>query len=443
MERQPLAEWVRDRDDPKIANTKPEALDDLTILDLSYNSYAGCYCSSLLSELGAQVIRVEPPEGDFLRSCTPYGMLHKNEGLVYLSEGRNKFHVTLNLKEEKGREMLKSLVAQADILLETYNPGVMDDLGLGYEELKEINPRLIFASISPWGQFGPKSKSKMPDYENIAQARGSIQYATGEMLPEGKTYDECPWAVPTKAGPWISWASAGTFMAVGILTALYYRDRTGEGQALDVATAEAYANFDDWGVLIYQEHGYIVDRFGSLDQGGWIYCFAPTKDGAVFIGGLRLEMWQAFVDMVGKWDEWGAADFKATGDFMVKEAQLHWAPLVFAETRKYTNDELIEMSIRYGKEGRLAPITPVIAPVCNPMEAMTDANWLDRGLFTPVDDPVYGEVVVVQSQYKLTETPPRIKWVSRPVGYDNDFIYLKYLGLGPTRLKKLEEGGIV
>ena len=128
---------------------------------------------------------------------------------------------------------------------------------------------------------------------------------------------------------------------------------------------------------------------------------------------------------------------------MAKDAQLKWAPLVFAETRKYTNDELIAMSIKYGKEGRLAPITPVIAPVCNPMEAMTDANWLDRGLFTPIDDPVYGEVVVVQSQYKMTETPPRVKWVSRPLGYDNDFVYLKYLGLGPTRLEKLQKAGIV
>jgi crotonobetainyl-CoA:carnitine CoA-transferase CaiB-like acyl-CoA transferase len=443
MERQPLAAWIRERDDPKIANTKPEALDDLTVLDLSYNNYGGCYCSSLLSELGAQVIRVEPPEGDFLRTCTPDGLLYKKEGLIYLSEGRNKFHVTLNLKEPEGREMLKSLAAQADVLLETYHPGVMDDWGVGYEQLKEINPRLIFASISPWGQFGPRSGDKMPDHENIAQARGSIQYATGEMLPEGKTYDECPWAVPTKAGPWISWASAGTFMAVGILAALYHRDRTGEGQALDVATAEAYANFDDWGVLIYQEHGYIVSRFGSLDQGGWLYCFAPTQNGAVFLGGLRLEQWQAFADMIGKWDEWGAADFKAIGDFMSEEAQLKWSPLLFAETRKYTNDELVNMSLRYGKEGRLAPITPVVVPVCSPMEAMKDANWLDRGLFTPVDDPVYGPITVAQAQYKMTETPPRVKWVCRPLGYDNDFIYLKYLGLGPTRLKKLKEAGIV
>ena len=201
MERQPLAEWVRERDDPKIAHTKPEALDDITILDLSYNSYAGCYCTSLLSELGAEVVRIEPPEGDFLRTCTPDGLLYKKEGLTYLSEGRNKFHVTLNLKDRKGQGDAQGLAAQADVLVETYNPGVMDEWGIGYEQLKEINPRLIFASISPWGQFGPKSHSTMPDYENITQARASIQYATGEMLPEGKTYDEYPGRFPPRAAP--------------------------------------------------------------------------------------------------------------------------------------------------------------------------------------------------------------------------------------------------
>ena len=150
----------------------------------------------------------------------------------------------------------------------------------------------------------------MPDYDNIIQARSANQYDTGEILPEGMTYDECPWAVPTKAGPWIGSAQAGTFMAVGILAALHRREMTGEGQALDVASAEAYASLEDWAAVWYQGAGVVNERYGSLNTGGWLYCFAPTKDGAVFLGGLRLEMWQAFADMVGKWDEWGAASWK-------------------------------------------------------------------------------------------------------------------------------------
>jgi crotonobetainyl-CoA:carnitine CoA-transferase CaiB-like acyl-CoA transferase len=436
-------DWIREKDDPRIAHTKPEALDDITVLDLSYKSFAGCYCSSMLAEFGAKVLRIEPPEGDFIRSCTPYGMLHQGEGLNYLTEGRNKFHITLNLREPEGREILKVLVGHADVLIETYSPGVMDDWGIGYEQLKEINPKLIFASITGYGQFGPMSRSRMPDYDNVAQARSGIQSATGEVMPEDKSYDECPWAVPTKAGPWIGWCQSGTFMAVGILAALHWRGITGEGQALDVATVEAYARFDDYAALWYQESGIINERFGSLDVAGWLYCFAPTKDGAVFLGGLRLEMWRAFADILGKWDEWGAANWTTLQVFMQKEEQLKWAPLVFAETRKYTNEELVGMSVEYAKKGRLAPITTVVAPVCSPEETMKDANWLDRGIFTPVKDPVYGELVVAQAQHKMTETPIRTKWVCRPVGYDNEHIYLKYMGFEPSKIKKFKKAGII
>ena len=235
IEDQAWVDWIKGKDNPREAGAKPEALDDITVLDLSYNSYGGNYCSSLLAEFGAEILRVEPPEGDFIRQCTPYGILYKGEGLNYLSEGRNKLHITLNLEKPEGREMLKSLVAQVDVLIETYKPGVMDNWGIGYEVLKEINPRLIFASITAHGQFGSMGYNRVSDYDNIIQARSANQYDSGEMLPEDMTYDEYPWAIPTKAGPWIGSAQSGTFMAVGILAALHWSEITGEGQALDVA----------------------------------------------------------------------------------------------------------------------------------------------------------------------------------------------------------------
>lgn len=154
-------------------------------------------------------------------------------------------------------------------------------------------------------------------------------------------------------------------------------------------------------------------------------------------------MWQAFADMMGKWEEWGAAGWTGLTDFIKKEEQLKWAPRVFAETSRYTNEELVNMSIEYARKGRLAPITPVVAPVCSPEEAMRDANWRERGIFTPVKDPVYGELIVAQAQHKMTETPIRTKWVCRPAGYDNEAGYLKYLGFGPERLRELKEAGII
>ena len=440
------AEWadhVRSLDDPAKNFEKPEALDDLVVLDLSSRSMAGCFCSSLLAELGAETIRIEAPGGDLVRTYSPNGMMHQGTGLAYLQEGRNKYHVTLNLETKDGQEILKFLAGQADVLIETYPAGTMDAWGIGYEELAKLNPRLIYTSISGYGQFGPESARKQYDYDNVSQARSGIQYGTGEILPEGKSYDEMPYAVPTKAGPWIAWAAAGTFGAMGILSAMYYRGLTGEGQAIDIATPEAYERLHDYALHWYADQGILNERFGNLDTALWLYGFYPTKDGGVFLGGLRLEMWKAFVDIIGKYDEWGAEQWTTLAPFMKKDWQLKYQAMINPETEKYTSQELTMKSVEYAKSGRLAPITPVVAEIVSPDKAMRDEVWRDRGVFMPVQDPVYGSVVCAQAQWKATETPPRTKWVCRPVGYDNGYIYLKYLGFGPVKLKELEGKGII
>jgi crotonobetainyl-CoA:carnitine CoA-transferase CaiB-like acyl-CoA transferase len=440
------AEWadhVRSLDDPAKNFEKPEALDDLVVLDLSSRSMAGCFCSSLLAELGAETIRIEAPGGDLVRTYSPNGMMHQGTGLAYLQEGRNKYHVTLNLETKDGQEILKFLAGQADILIETYPAGTMDAWGIGYEELTKLNPRLIYTSISGYGQFGPESARKQYDYDNVSQARSGIQYGTGEILPEGKTYDEMSYAVPTKAGPWIAWAAAGTFGAMGILSAVYYRGLTGEGQAIDIATPEAYERLHDYALHWYADQGILNERFGNLDTALWLYGFYPTKDGGVFLGGLRLEMWKAFVDIIGKYDEWGAEQWTTLAPFMKKDWQLKYQAMINPETEKYTSQELTMKSVEYAKSGRLAPITPVVAEIVSPDKAMRDEVWRDRGVFMPVQDPVYGSVVCAQAQWKATETPPRTKWVCRPVGYDNGYIYMKYLGFGPVKLKELEGKDII
>lgn len=437
------ADHIRSLDDPARNFEKPEALDDLVVIDLSSRSMAGCYCSSLLAELGAETIRIEPPGGDLVRTYSPDGIMVKDTGLAYLQEGRNKYHVTLNLETEEGRDMLKAFAGHADILIETYPAGKMEAWGLGYEELAKINPRLILCSITAHGQFGPESGRGQYDYDNVAQARSAIQYATGEVLPEGKTMEEVPYAVSTKAGPWIAWSTSGTFAALSILAAVHYREMTGEGQAIDVSTPEAYERLNDYALHWYADQGVCNERFGSLDTCLWLYGFYPTKDGGVFLGGLRLEMWKAFVDIIGKYDEWKAEEWTTLAPFMKKDWQLKYQSMIDPETAKYTSHELTMKSIEYARSGRLAPITPVVAEIVSPWAAMHDENWQDRGIFTPVQDPVYGSIVCAQAQWKATETPPRTKWACRPVGFDNGYVYLNYFGFGPEKLKELEGKGII
>ena len=437
------ADHIRSLDDPVKNFEKPEALDDLVVLDLSSRSMAGCFCSSLLAELGAETIRIETPGGDLVRTYSPDGIMHRGTGLAYLQEGRNKFHVTLDLTKEEGRDILKCLVGAADVLIETYPAGVMDEWGIGYDELAKINPRLIYTALSAYGGFGLESGRRQYDYDNVSQARSGIQYGTGEILPEGKTYEEMPYACPTKAGPWIAWAASGCFGAMGILSALYYRGVTGEGQAIDIATPEAYERLHDYALHWYADQGILNERFGNLDTALWLYGFYPTKDGGVFLGGLRLEMWKAFVDIIGKYDEWGAEQWTTLAPFMKKDWQLKYQAMINPETEKYTSEELTMKSVEYANSGRLAPITPVVAEIVSPEKAMRDEVWRDRGVFTPVQDPVYGSIVCAQAQWNATGTPPRTKWVCRPVGYDNGFIYLKYLGYGPAKLRELTERGII
>ncbi|HBD09052.1 MAG TPA: carnitine dehydratase, partial [Syntrophobacteraceae bacterium] len=146
--------WAKANTDPEKAYEKPEALAGTVVLDLSYGSFAGLFASSLLAEMGARVIRIEPPAGDIARKMTPFGESVNGTGLPYLVEGRNKEHITLDLHHDDGRKIFKDLVRKADVLLETFAPGAMDDMGIGWNDLEEINPMLVYTAIHSCGQTG-------------------------------------------------------------------------------------------------------------------------------------------------------------------------------------------------------------------------------------------------------------------------------------------------
>ena len=195
------------------------ALSDIKVLDLT-RVLAGPYATMILADLGAEIIKIEQPgKGDDSRAYGP----HKNgESAYFMSLNRNKESITLNMKTPEGKDIIKELVRKVDVLVENFRPGTMERFGLGYDVLKELNPRLIYAASTGYGQTGPYSQR--PAYDAVVQAMGGIMSITGQE--DGK---------PTRVGTSIGDIAAGLFTAIGILAALHERERSGLGQMVDVA----------------------------------------------------------------------------------------------------------------------------------------------------------------------------------------------------------------
>lgn len=433
--------WIRERNDPRRSQGKPEALESLVVLDVSTASMAGVFCSSLLAEFGAEVIRVEPPGGDIVRSFTPFGTMHHGTGLGYLVEARNKLHVTLNLGNEMGRELLRKLARRADILVETFRPGEADAMGVGYRQLLALNPRLIYAAITTYGQWGPdaqRQKAKQ-DRDVADQALSGILHITGESA-SGST--PSPHEVPTKAGAWLGWYAGGAWAAFGVLAALRWRAASGRGQMVDVSGAEAIMRWMEDMVAYYQRAGVDRQRVGLLDTSVFPYTFVPTRDGYAMIAGFSDVNFTALTTIMGKEHLRTDPRFKTFLDRANPTRRQELYEEVCEWSRRHTSQEILTKVNEYvlGKKG---PGIVATGRVNRSQDTLAEENWWIRGAFEKVEDPVYGELVIQSPASRMTETPPRVKWVCRTPGADNGYVYLKYLGLGKSRLEELAARAVV
>ena len=435
--------WIQEREDPRSSAGKPEALDDLVVLDVSTGSMSGVFCTSLLAEFGAEVIRVEPPGGDVMRIFTPFGIKHRDTGLGYLVEGRNKLHVTLDLQHETGRAILSSLARRADVLVETFRPGEADGLGIGYRQLSALNPQLIYAAISTYGQWGPEASRQKAkrDREVADQALSGLVQMTGEPASESESNPR-PYEVPTKAGPWMGWYAGGVWTAFGVLAALRWRKVSGRGQMVDVSGAEAIMRWVEDMVTYYQKAGVDRQRVGLLDTSVFPYTFVPTTDGYAMIAGFSDVNFTGLTNIMGKEHLREDPRFKSFLDRGRPENRQALYAEVAEWSKSHSAQEILDLVQDYvmNKKG---PGTVATGKVNQPEEVLAEQNWWIRGAIEKVEDPVYGEVVVQGPAVKATETPPRVKWVCRPPGADNGYVYLKYLGLGRSRLKELAAAGVI
>lgn len=392
-------------------------LDGVLVLDLT-RVLAGPYSSMMLADMGAEVIKLEIPNGgDDTRSMGPFV---NGESAYYMNLNRNKKGLTLNLKSAEGKEIFFELVKKADIVLENYRPGTMEKLGLGYEKLKEVNPGIIYGSVSGFGHTGPLSK--LAGYDIIGQAYGGLMSTTG--WPGGK---------PTRTGTAMADVLAGLGMTVGVLAALHKKQVSGEGEKVDVALVDSVVSSLEIINMIYLCTGRIPDKIGNRYESSYPYDMFEAKDTYVIIGAGNDKLYKLLAELMERPDIVDDERFNTLEKRGIYHNELR--EIVEEWTSKYNASEIIKMLMEKG-----IPTSPVntIAQVVED-EQVAGA----REMFVEVEHPIAGKMKITNSHIKLTEHPAKIKSVSPTLGEHNVEVYKKLLGISQEEVEALKEKGVI
>jgi CoA:oxalate CoA-transferase len=394
-----------------------KALDGVRVLDFT-QYLSGPHCTSVLSELGAEIIKIEiPGKGEPERQAMP--MTPKRESYQFLSYNRGKKSITLNLKSPKGVEIAKKLAAKVDVLVENFAPGGMERLGLSYEEVRKINPRIIYASISGFGQTGPRRNDV--SYDVVAQAMGGLMSVTGH--PDGE---------PLKAGISLGDYMGGYNGVIAILAALYYRMATGEGQAIDISMQDGI-----WAMVFPDRANYFDTRIVPKRFGNKLSSSAPfgaynAKDGHVVICTITDPQWQKVLQAMGRDDLIGEQRY-ATRENRTKNME-EVDGLVQIWCKDKTVDEVFAILKKFG-----VPCSPL--PTFD--QVANDPHLLSREMIVEVDQPVSGKVKLSGSVYKMSKTPGDRKKIIPAVGEHNQEVYSGLLEISAQEMQKLKEDGVI
>ena len=430
--------WARGNTDPDEAGWKAEALRDVLVLDLSTGSFAGLFAGSLFSEMGARVIKIEPPDGDIARKMTPFGEFIRETGLPYLVEGRNKEHVTLDITTAAGKDLLLRLVRKADVLIETFPPSEMDKMGLDYGSLKAVNPRLIVVAMNSYGQKGELSetarKAGWKCYDIIAQALSGFVSTTG--IPESMTDFPEHTRVPTRMGNWMGWYAGGAYAALAVMAALYFREMTGIGQFIDISPADALMCLNNYALHFYHLTGKVIERPANIEPAAHPYCYVRCKDGMIFLAGYADPNWKALCTIIDRMDLVESYHTVKDRTDPIKAVEIIREIEKF--TLEHTREELVAMWLAYKGPG-----VTVAGEILKPDETIKLDHWYERRSLVKVREEPWGELLLQGAPVKMTETPPRLKWACREVGADNEFVYLDLLGISGPRLNDLRSQGVI
>ena len=392
-------------------------LEKLKVLDLT-QVMAGPFCCQLLADMGADVTKVEPPgTGDQARQAMGF-KLKGEDTAAFLAVNRNKKSVTLNLKEDKAREIFYRLAREADVLVENFRPGVTKKLGIDYETLKEINPRLIYASISGFGQTGPHAMRA--GYDLIAQGMSGVMSVTGE-----------PGGPPAKCGIPIGDLSAGLFCAFGILTAYVAREETDQGQYIDTSLFEGALALSIWETAELWATGRIPQPFGSAHRLTAPYQALKTRDGYLNVGANNQRLWARFCKAMGREGLIDDERFATNPDRMENRAEL-------VEELEKT---LVEKDTEEWERIFLEAGFPV-GPIYNYKEVFEDPHTRAREMMVEMKHPVEGAVPGLGIPVKLSETPGTIRRAAPLLGEHNEET-LAQLGYSDKEIADLRERKVI
>lgn len=395
-----------------------KVLTGIRVLDFSRYA-AGPSATMIMADMGADVIRVEPPGGGEDRTLGPFAP--NGESLPFgIIINRNKRGITLNLRSEAGQSILKKLVAKADVIVENFSPGVKAEMGMTYETLKAINPRIIHVSVTAYGQNGPYVNRL--GFDPIAQAMCSAM-----------SYSGFPGSPPVRfQASWVD-NSTGIATALGTMLALYHRQATGEGQAVDMALLDTAISFvSNMGVAAeYKVNNFIRSQIGNGSFYAYGDCF-QVKDGWVYMSVIGDSLWRRLCRLLER-EDW-LKDERFSSDISRFQNRQAISDVVGSWIANKTMAEALDITEK--KRIPCAPVSTVPQMVANPQVAA-------REMLVDVDFPGVGPVPHTGVAIKLSKTPGSIEHRAPLLGEHNEEIYCGLLGMKKNELPKLKREGVI
>jgi crotonobetainyl-CoA:carnitine CoA-transferase CaiB-like acyl-CoA transferase len=401
--------------DQRLEHQRTSALGDIRVLDLG-RVLSAPYAGQILGDLGAEVIKVERPRsGDEARrygvSALPDAKGERSgDTSFYLAANRNKKSVTLDLSGAAGQQVLRSLAARSDVLIENFRVGTMARFGLGYDDLRQINPRLIYCSLTGYGQTGPNAAR--PGYDAVFQAQSGLMNVTGER--DGP---------PVKAGPSIVDVSAGMNAVIAILAALRHRDHTGQGQHVDIALLDTAIALTSHSAMEFLIGGETLPRNGNFGNGGAPSQTLPCRDATIYVTAGTQQQFERLCEVLGVAE-------------IVDDPRFASSPLRF-EHRCPLDETLSAASRTWAAADLDAALAAAGVPagVVNDYRAVFDDPQVRaREMQVSLPHPVTGSVSLIGSPLRLSATPIVLHTAPPALGADNEAVYGDLLGLSPDEI---------